>query len=174
MEKKRSVGVAIFAWIFIVGGAFGIFGSLINMFSPINREFVDSFTLWQGIICSVLNLIVGIGLFNLKPWARKLTIALCALYIALVPLSYQRSIKMFEKISAMQDKILLHQMGQENRERDAQALKEIRQTMDSVTSISIKVGIAVGLIWNLGVIFYFTRPKVKEQFDSEQKSKSAA
>lgn len=174
MEKKRSIGVSIFAWLFIVCGALGIFGTVVNAVSPFNREFIDGFTLWWGLFGSVCYLAAGIGLLNLKPWSRQVIIALSAIYIALVPLSYQRSVVMYEKISAMQDRLLLQQLGQQEGSASPQQLEVFRQSMARAMSVSIKLGIAFGILWNAGVIFYFTRPKVKAQFALPQKPATTA
>ena len=65
MEKQRSVGVMVFAYLDIIGGILGILAFI-----------AGSKIIMLG---APLLIIIGIGLLKLKEWARKLEILLTIL-----------------------------------------------------------------------------------------------
>jgi hypothetical protein len=83
LEKKRPIGVSALGIIFILTGGFC---ALISAFSAIS-ELITQGPISLGLITfsgvlsliivagySFIPLVVGIGLFSLKPWARKATL----------------------------------------------------------------------------------------------------
>lgn len=93
MEKRRSIGVTIFGWVFILLGLLILFASLFplglyfkfkNILSILSTV-MEYFSYWKylmlsaaplGMIWSLIYIICGIGLLRLKFWARYIIIVL--------------------------------------------------------------------------------------------------
>ena len=176
MEKKRSIGITIFAWLFIIGGVFGILGVIKNQrffSSEVIVSGVRTFILYLlGIVIAIATLVCGIYFLKLKPWTRQLAIGLCVYHIIMIPFSYKIG------IDAINNKKALKQMIQTKyppamQESELKELEKMPDKMKEVWPIMVAVILVIQLAWNLIVIYFFTRPKVKEQFievDSEQNS----
>ena len=119
MEKRRSVGVTVFGWLYIVLGVFGVLA-----FFQRNSLIVFS---------APLSLLSGIGLLKLKEWARILTIILTIVGVLFRAIIYLRSILL-----------------------DAMPLNEALIFIIEWNFLTWIIAIII--------IYFFTRPKVKEQF----------
>ena len=169
MEKKRSIGVTIFAWLFIIGSIFGLAGYInpkpyfefmgTGVFAYI--EYVLRFIIW---VCS---LICGIYILKLQYWARQLLIVLCLVSITYSPIFYKKmlSSRNFEdRIYKKQEQMIIEKYKPEHQQEALERIERSRQMVKKVSPIffAIVTGIVIG--WNLLIIFFFTRPKVKAQF----------
>ncbi len=115
MRKKRSIGVTVFAYLNIVLGILGVLALLTS----------------SGVIIFTAPLvIVGLGLFKLKEWARKLEI----FFVIFDYLSKWAIIVIISKN---------YQIG----------VWYLYQTEHIISLIAVII-----------TIYFFTRPKVKEQF----------
>ena len=139
MEKKRSKGVTIFGIFFIFGSIAGLFTSGFNLFILD----LDKTIVFYTFISSILLLILGINILRLKEWARKGTIyyhiATTLIGIYLSPLISNQS---------------------------AIRLKNLGVTQKEIPDITTTSNFAliIPILLTLIVIYFFTRPKVKEQF----------
>ncbi len=134
IEKKRSVGITAFAYLFIIVAVWAI---LRGLTSP------------KTLLVGLMLLICGIGIFKRLPWARKLTIWTAALQIffGLITLTWIIILpKVFKQVASSEG--LRPPSG-----------KVISQ-FQGIMLILLLIAIAI----QLGVIYFFTRPKVKEQF----------
>lgn len=150
MNKKRSIGVTIFAWLYLSNVLICILVILTTRSRSLAWQEETQILLpggyymlaqSQAIINSIVCLISGIGLLKLLKWARGFIVIVTIIHyfygIALYFL-YTRTyiIPAFAKAN--------------------------RQMVFS--------GVITGIVWILGllwvvfVVYYFTRPKVKEQF----------
>ena len=86
--RKRSIGVSIFGWWYVISGIIGILnfpfmlmlrampmqGSLVFM-----KQITGNFYLGYVLLYTITSLIAGVGILKLKSWARKLAIILCVI-----------------------------------------------------------------------------------------------
>ncbi len=153
MEKKRSIGVTIFACFFIIGGIFNITGMLKpkNPSLPIQLQ-PGMPAIILGYISTMLSLICGIYLLKLKSWARKLAIILCVAHLITIPLFF----KMLAPINIAAMRSVFAARG---------ATEMQQKQFEPFVSLVLMIVAAVGIIWNLSIFYFFTRSKVKEQFN---------
>lgn len=153
MEKKRSIGVTIFACFFIIGGIASIIGILKpkNPSLPIQLQ-PGMPTIILGYISTMLSLICGIYLLKLKSWARKLAIILCVVHLITIPL--------FLKILSP---INIEAMRSAMAARGATEMQQ--KQFEPFASLLLMIVAAISIIWNLSIVYFFTRTKVKEQFN---------
>jgi hypothetical protein len=104
-----------------------------------------------GYISAIFSLICGIYLLKLKSWARKLAIILGAVHFITIPL--------FLKIAVpINTQVMKSTMA-------ARGYTQMQQKQfEPFASIVLMIPAAVGIMWDLSIIYFFTRPKVKEQF----------
>ena len=124
MEKKRSKGITILGWYFII---FSIFGFLGNLYFFIGTPPLEILLKWLFLVQalgSLLLLFIGINILKLKELWRKIAICYFA-YILLLIIS----ISFYSK--------------------------------DIITTL-LKHVLEI-IIWSF-IIYFITRPKVKEQF----------
>jgi uncharacterized membrane protein YhaH (DUF805 family) len=131
MEKKRSKGVTIFAWLIIIGSILSILSK--GLASEINPQISTYFYYFV----SPISIIIGIYLLRLKDWARTGIIA----------------------VSIM--------VGIETLATSPYCLNRMESTYPG-TGIDYIIAILISLGFNCGVIYFFTRPKVKAQFSPKR------
>ncbi|MFZ5800026.1 MAG: hypothetical protein ACOY3D_01440 [Candidatus Omnitrophota bacterium] len=169
MDRKRSIGVTIFAWLFIIGGILGILGGLINSDSPGK---IGNLPPLIGLVLSAASLVCGIAVLQLKYWARELVIFLCITNLALGILNYfyispfsptfkEKTELMFQQ----QEQRILERVKPEYREATLKDLQKSRETTERSLPAILIFGLMVGILWNGGVIYFFSRESVKEQFE---------
>ncbi|MFH1889110.1 MAG: hypothetical protein ABH806_03360 [Candidatus Omnitrophota bacterium] len=158
MEKKRSKGVLIFAWLMIIVNAYALLSSL-----NFQRNFFDIYLSFPkglnivliaySILASVIGVIAGFGILKLKEIMRRISVVINGVDI-LVGLP-----------------VLLFSLNdiREYTYSVAASLAATDPMMPVYTLASVSFYTTVLLImfsycFNLLLIFFFTRPKVKEQF----------
>ena len=199
MEKKRSLGVTIFAWLFIIGGIMGLlrFGSgLLGLgscpkVSPesgeglptgicplVSRDFNFYLNYYWSKFSPLIGLIGGIFLLKLKQWARKLILLLSCLSLVMAVVgfkTYNKQRDTFDDMMSKSMQTVYEQQRQEiiekyKPEHQEEALKQHSKTMEVMQrapGVFYKIFYSMTIcfmLWNVCVIFFFTRPKVKEQF----------
>jgi len=169
MEKKRPVWVTIFAVLFIIGGLLSLLSALdIKSYLRDFKMGVLTFPLYAlTVAVTISSVIAGIFLFKLKPWARKLVIIITIVNIVLM-LNFLKLPSIMnasmEKDFARQGKNIKSQLKPELQQKALEQLKLDRQLGQRAVMIIVAILFSLSLAWNLIVIFYFTRPKIKEQF----------
>ena len=139
MENKRSVGITIFGWALVI---YNLFIGLIGLFLALsNRKSHGDLFFALGPALSFAFLICGIFILKLKSWARKLIIILSG-------------------IGAILNIWLLFGL---NPTRLGIEFNKLSQN-EKVGFISFSFMMLAVIVWNIGVIYFFTRSKVKEQF----------
>jgi len=164
MKKKRSKGVTIFAWSFII---FNILG-LLTVGNLKKLTFLSDFNIFAVILYSIaysiVGIVAGVNVLQLKEWSKKLIIALAILGIVdmviFVPISH-KSIE----ISKTDPKTIEVLEEQYNR------MPEDYMPKDKFMDLSTRIGhVMIGIIEIIVAIYlalmllFFTRPKVKRQF----------
>lgn len=147
MEKKRSKGVTIFGIIETLLGIQGTMVLLNSLFSFNSVVFI------VNIASGPLFLVLGIGMLNLKPFARKVNLFLIPM-LSLTPL-------IFIIVS------ILNSLDYQVKNNIKVGLWTVGQGWGTV---SIGLGIIFILIIlaiNSSLAYFLTRPKVKEQFSAE-------
>ena len=170
MSHKRSKGVTFWAWFLIVTSIYGIF-------ITIQHPARISFDVVLGDVTAVADLACGIFLLQLKEAARKATVFLCFLNILLCPISV---IKATRNIPAVEGSIkwndaytkeanrIKEQMKPEYQQEALAKLEKNEEAAKKFTPLFMKailwMSLGSVLILNMVQIYFFTRPKVKEQF----------
>jgi hypothetical protein len=186
MENKRSIGVTIFAILIIVPTVLVTAYSLTPKAIAVALEYYlkpyGIIFYISGIILSLFEIIIGINILRLKQWARKSLIILMIVYIGylfLTPLFknkefvrlQEKSIAQSEKMRKSDEKAMA---GFEEKiknlppEQQEAARLKFRKFLETTPRVAILVATVImyGIffLWYLLLIFFFTRPKIKEQF----------
>lgn len=160
MDKKRSVGITIFGWLFIFSGIILLiyyilsqFAVMLNLYSPLPLFFISLGKRVPGIISDIvvvtyfiLLISSGFGLIKLHNFYRKLIISLFLLptsYIIFFAFRFVHELNPWIKNYVYFYKTI-----------------EI-SLWDRILAYLFIIGICLP---SLSIIFFFTRPKVKEQF----------
>ncbi|MCX5703050.1 MAG: hypothetical protein NT066_00910 [Candidatus Omnitrophica bacterium] len=164
MEKKRSKGVTFWGWGLIICGILGLLGA-------INSRRYGIGIISVGTVISAMYLICGIFVLKLNETARKVVILLGIISMLLIPVNYSFFIRptlnmvKSEDAYAKQKQVIIDQMKPEYQQK---ALKDLEKTNEimkkSLPIFLLVVFILPSLLFNLITICFFTRPKVKEQF----------
>lgn len=158
MEKKISRGVKIFAWLGIILNIVTFLSSLdcktfFGCFKSFNKNFIFLIILYS-ILSSIIGIISSIGLLRLKEIMRKVGIVINSLDLIFgVPLFFLslKDIKQYSYVTAAS-------------EITKGTIKlDVNSFSNSIFYLIIYVSCAMfGL--SLFFIFFFTRPKIREQF----------
>lgn len=164
MKKKRSIGVAFFGWLSIVSGVSGFFMELNPMG---NVRIYGTGLSFLNIVLCLASFICGIFILDLNSKARKAIIYLCLLTIVLIPIYLLPLSKSFNFETYYQKKkqIILEQLKPEYQQKALEALEERRNVSKKMAPIVLMI--ILGVPWallELIPVYFFTRPKVKEQF----------
>jgi len=162
MEKKRPKGVTIFSWLIIVG-------SLLPFSQVIQKrtEYLP-IIVYFTVVISVVSIIVAISLLKLKKWARIAIIAISILVaiktLAIVPYSMN---KIQSSLSERFEEHYKKNVKEKGRiiGQDVPTAEEARNLTLTFMKSFMAVVILISLGFNSGVIYYLTRPKVKEMFE---------
>ena len=172
---KRSKGVTIFSWLILVRSIFAIIG--IQNPRPLNPPFVFFFS----IVILPLSIVAAINLLRLKNWARTGVIIIAILVVAkhavTIPYVMSKSREYLSEKYEVEVKPQIEELlrGQQETEEGEEAGEGAEQPSDEDIERSIQAAIIIGqlilavlilvsAVFNIGVIYFFTRPIVKEQF----------
>lgn len=153
MMKKRSIGVTAFSLLILGSSIFSLlkYEAALEIAHPISNYFY--------LIIFSVSIGVAIYLLKLRKWARIAIIVISILVMmeSLAMLSYtaNRSQKYFSKTFEEGYKRLDDKTEMENE----------KKAFLSLMNILMAIFILVSLGFNCGVIYFFTRPKIKEQFE---------
>jgi len=161
MEKKRSAAVTIIAWIFILTGIQWL--TSINSYSKVYGAGLSTFS----VVVAILTFACGVFLLRLHPVARKLAIFLSLIALLSIPVYFVPFSKAMnsENVYAKKKQAIMESMKPDYQEKALQRLDRIKEiwTKNVAPIILICVFGSIALC-NLFFIYFFTRPKVKEQF----------
>lgn len=156
MEKKRSIGVTIFGILFILGSLFQMLGLKVAdykfMFQPLPEKII-LIRYFISVAVLILGVITGIGLLRLKNIFRKMALFLgfFTLYTYILESPFFVFKNMPEYVE--QQFISIASTG---------AIPE--SIIYAILWTSIIVSLVIDFGFAGGLIYFFTRPKVKEQF----------
>ena len=159
MEKKRSKGVTFFAWLIIILNIIGLllqlnFKSSFDLLKSFNKNIVLVIILY-GLLSAIIGIISGFGILKLKEIMRKIAVAINVgdvLYNTIIPIIAAKDIWQYSYSVAVQQ---------------LAGKSETFLSVDAITSIGFYSAISLYVFYvglSLLFIFFFTRPKVKEQF----------
>lgn len=150
--KKRSTGVAILAVWFIVGGLMGIYKGYVSP-DP-SLKMLPSFYALASPVLGIIYLVLGVGIFMLKEWARV-------------------GVIVYQVLNVAWTVILLPPMESYMRQTVKSADPQISQELLDTTVGFLKGFSFFGSFFVLAVIaFFLTRPKVMEQFKTSAAEES--
>lgn len=158
MERKRSKGVTILAWLMIIVNAYAFFSSL-----NFQRNFFDVYrSLPRGLnisliayclLSAAIGVAAGFGILKLKEMMRRVSVAINAIDVlvglAILPLTLNDIREYVYSVAA------------------SAAGTDPTVPVYALAKASFYLTILLMMItyaFNLLLIFFFTRPKVKEQF----------
>lgn len=172
--KKRSIGVSIFGWWYLIAGAIGFlsFPMLLIMrvastFLPqkdtvFMKQFTGNFYLLYALVMSIVTLIAGIGLLKLKPWARKLIIIICIagmIYSVFFSASMLMHSSEFVEMSMSSSTL--------PSDTSLETLAAVKSFTQGIMIVSMIIGMVFGAGFLIFVIWFFMRKSVREQFDPD-------
>lgn len=163
MERKRSAGVTILGIVFIIFGFFG----LLNVLRPQQSiQFYGIAVFVFSAAISITTLICGIFILKLEERARKTAILLSVASIIFIPIYLKSIISAFNnaEILERQKAAIIQQYKPEYQQKMLADLEEAQKISKKVLPFFI-MGIGIFQL-SLGLIpiYFFTRPKVREQF----------
>ena len=91
MNQKTSLGVTIFGWLAIILGAVSFLFNLRTTFIYLKEEGIFITLITFLIFCNIANvlqIIYGIGVLQLREWARKMAIIMSIVVLIIYPLLY--------------------------------------------------------------------------------------
>jgi hypothetical protein len=171
MSKKRSIGVSIFGWWYIIVGILGILNLPImfvmrqmsaafpHMRNVFMEQFMGGFYILYLVVVTIASLITGIGLLKLKPWARKMVIALCVVGMAY---SIFFSTQMLMHSSQFVENSLPSQTLSKG--TPTEAIEAMKLFTQGILIVSVIVGVVFGMGFVIFTIWFFKRKSVVEQF----------
>ncbi len=172
--KKRSIGVSIFGWWYLIAGAIGVlsFPMLLIMraasaFLPqkdviFMKQFTGNFYLLYALVMSIATLITAIGILKLKSWARKLIIIICivgTVYSVFFSASTLMHSSEFVEMSMSSNTL--------PKDTSPETLTAIKSFTQAVMIVSMIIGIVFGAGFLIFVIWFFMRKSVREQFEPD-------
>ena len=172
MNKKPSIDIKIFAWLVIITTSLTIplFINPVNIIKAYIKPFGLIFYI-SAIPLTILELVFGFNILRLREWARKylvLLIAFYALTIFVTPFLIDRN---YEQEQIQQTKIQLQREVEKRSEPLSPQEQEklaafLDNDMMAAMLVKLSYWIYLGAFFMLYMveIFYFTRPRVKEQF----------
>lgn len=164
MERKRSKGVTFWGWAFIILSAIGL---LLEIRPHAEYQIYGIGFRFFSIISSVAYLICGIFILKLNEIARKAVIILGIISILSIPIYLKPIINKgsSESIYIKQKIRITEQMKPEYQQKALEDLAKTRKITEKILPIVFIVIFGTPLlILELIPIYFFTRPKVKEQF----------
>ena len=155
---KRSKGVTIFAWLLIIINAFNLLNSFnfqtsFELHKSFNKGIVVAIILY-GLLSSLIGFISGVGILRLKEIMRKLAVTINSLDVIIgIPMFFltANDIRQYAHSAA------LAQL----------ANKPTDLSVDTLTNVGLYAAASwyvFCIVLSLLLIFFLTRPKVKEQF----------
>ncbi|MBN1913558.1 MAG: hypothetical protein JW788_04070 [Candidatus Omnitrophica bacterium] len=173
MDNKRPLGVTIFGCLAIFAGARGIMG----MFGPkcplpsAGACNFGAFSYIAAIVMSLCALAGGFYLLKMKPWARKLIIALAAINIVITVAQYRpkEAKALYDRQFTMQEEMIVEQYKPEYQQESLAKLRKAKSASDKIFPFAMFLAIFFTVGFNALVIYYFNRPKTKEAFEHKEK-----
>ncbi len=168
MDKKRSKGVTFWGWVFIVASIIGLL-QLINFQWQIKTYGIG--LLFFSVITALVYLVCGIFLLKLKENARKVAIILGIISILSIPAYIKLALnaadfKKYEKYHyTKSEQRIVEQMKPEYQQKALENLQKSKEAVKIALPVIFIIIFGVPIsIFELIPIYFFTRPKVKEQF----------
>ena len=182
LNSQRPIGVSIFAWLIILGSVL----DLLSLLSPTARETNPPFSSILYFIVSPIAIVAAVHLLKMKQWARLVILAVAAVVLAesvvtspYVLKKWMRRKPTVESLKAKADIVFQRAVeartkkeGRKLTEIEIKEMEESKQKLLQIFSkinnpVEISIFLFLGstsLAFNGAVLYYFTRPKVKERF----------
>jgi len=164
MENKRSKGVTFWGWVYIIFSIIGLLGA-INPQQQI--KFIGIGIFFFSIVLCAANLICGIFILKLNETARKAAILLGIVSILLNPIYLKLTLNSLnnEDPYTKRKQWIVEQVKPEYQQKQLANLEKTKEMSKKFLPIFLIVLFGVPLmIFEAIPIYFFTRPKVKEQF----------
>ena len=168
MDKKRSKGVIFWGWVFIILGVFGLV-PLLNFKHQIQVNGLGQ-TIFN-IAMAVASVACGIFILKLNDAARKVAICLSIISVILFPFYTKQALRIAKSESYAQylmakDKII-KEVKPEYQKSMLIDLETKKDATDKAMPFAMVILLGPFFLLEALQIYFFTRPKVKEQFRRE-------
>ncbi|MFA5114700.1 MAG: hypothetical protein WC469_01360 [Candidatus Omnitrophota bacterium] len=173
MEAKRPLGITVLGWLFIIAGAFGLSGVIINAggYPHIARmEFRASLMLLLNGALALASIACGAFLLKLKSWARKLAIILCLANIGVALANFRLAPALLKNQQEFEknEQLIRQRYKPEYQQEALEEYRRIKQASDKVLPVILGIMAALPIAWNAVVIYYLSRPKLQEKFEENR------
>jgi hypothetical protein len=168
MKSQRSKGITFFGWLLIIASILGIIGSIKEVCQAhlhLNRGAIFN------VIGFILYIICGIYILKLKEIARKALIFLSVFSIVLGPFYFNSLLKeeSFEKYKeyhyAKYEARIIKEIKPAYQQKEFDNMKKSQEFAQKTLPFIFVIMLMIPLvIIELILIFFFTRPKIREQF----------
>ncbi|GEM_PF-3521584 len=183
MDKKKSGGLIAFAILIILFSLSSITSNL-GMMQRLGSGHRGADTIlmqvWVAflIIFSLAEIALAVYILKLNDLARKTLIIAAIVAIGLSLWGYRNAIVTIDKYPdvlnatwAEQIKQVYQETGNEINQAPPEKQENLRKAHknfkpEPFIKLMLTIGVGFVIFWNALLIFYFTRPKVKEQFSS--------
>lgn len=157
-DTRRSIGVTIFGWLIIILNIISFLSSLnyksfFNLYKSFPANIIITFIVYSA-ISSIVCIIAGVGILKLKESMRKVAIFITTLDIFVAVTMSLLGAKDFQQYCYAQA-LLSAPRG---------ASQEAINMLASISFYIITILNWGFIVLGILLIFFFTRPKVKEQF----------
>ena len=175
MEGKRPLGVSVLGWFFIVAGAFGFSGILVNAKDYphfLRMEFRASLMFLLSGMLAIAGIACGVFLLRLRAWARKLAIILCLANIALALANFRlaplkaKNQQAFEK----NEQLIRERYKPQYQEQALEEYRKIKEAGDKALPVVLGFMVAFQIAWNSAIIYYLSRPRIQEYFGESEEA----
>jgi len=171
MEHKRSRGVTIFAWLILIGSIF----NLAAMLPAAAQQAASPISPFLYITVGIISIVVAMNLLKLAGWARMaiiiISVIVAAETLATAPTFFKKNQEVFAlSFDAGWDGVM-ENMKKDPEKAAALDIARMEESREKTKETALKLNriflTALMLLsagFNLGVIYFFTRPKIVEQF----------
>lgn len=164
MKNRRSKGVTFWAWIFIAFSILSILDVIINYRTRLQEDFGLFVYI---LLLAIAYLICGFFVLQLREPARKAVIYLGIISIMGLPFVLMSGAKAIDYDAMHRDaeKLILKETKPENQAAELESLRKNKERINKASQFVIMGLVGVpALLLEIIPIYFFTRPKVKEQF----------
>ncbi|MDO8580767.1 MAG: hypothetical protein Q7S13_04740 [Candidatus Omnitrophota bacterium] len=172
-EKKKLSGITIFASLLIFAAAYKLLGLLNDpyyqfMFQQLPAEIIP-FRYAISIVWRLMAIAIAVGLLKHLEVARKFLLVMCA--FSLIGLCWKHPFFIFQNIALLQEQQFFMTMFPPGTTFDHNSYpvfpeqigtSSLKFPLFPVISFAFYTGLDI--IFSLTLMFYFTRPRVKEAF----------
>ncbi|MBF0522201.1 MAG: hypothetical protein HQL24_03995 [Candidatus Omnitrophica bacterium] len=162
--KKPSRGVVIFGWLFLAGGILGLWSTL-----QYSGMYQNPIQFLMAVVSCITGIICGILILKLNTHAVKIAIGLAVYTIVVSVVSFLMppSQAMLDQQRAVMAQKIKAEVPVEKQEKEIEKVGQTLMMMKDKRNPVMLFGLLVSLLPNLVIIYFFTRPDIRNQFQAK-------